>query len=219
MGVPANHLRCESKCRNKMGRGLAQRPVIVGVSHDLRGDSWGCVPQSLFWREDLDEDGERGFDCLTVALVSSKAHREGCRASRGGFSYWGLFELVQQERRFLPGESSRSQLQDTSIVEAKLSSRGNTSVASMYQTLSYVPKLSARVSARQCTNFDGDNAAHCLMKGLTTPCLLRGLATPCLLRGLPTPCLLRRRYSLVIASGPEVAFVAPAISVDRSNME
>ncbi|GJU52846.1 hypothetical protein Tco_1226560 [Tanacetum coccineum] len=38
-------------------------------------------------------------------------------------------------------------LQDTSIVKAKLSSRGSTSVASMYQTLSYVPKLSSRVSA------------------------------------------------------------------------
>ncbi|GJS69225.1 reverse transcriptase domain-containing protein [Tanacetum coccineum] len=72
-----------------MGRGLAQRPVIVGVSYDLRGDSWGCVPRSLFWREGLDGDGERGFDCLTLALVSSKAHREGCRASRGGFPYWG----------------------------------------------------------------------------------------------------------------------------------
>ncbi|GJW40530.1 hypothetical protein Tco_0066375 [Tanacetum coccineum] len=61
----------------------------MGVSHDLRGDSWGCVPRSLFCREDLGGDGERGFDCLTFALVSSKAHREGCRASRGGFPYWG----------------------------------------------------------------------------------------------------------------------------------
>ncbi|GKF98384.1 hypothetical protein Tco_0297167, partial [Tanacetum coccineum] len=39
------------------------------------GDSWGCVPRSLFWREDLDGDRERGFNCLTFALVSSKAHR------------------------------------------------------------------------------------------------------------------------------------------------
>ncbi|GKB49238.1 reverse transcriptase domain-containing protein [Tanacetum coccineum] len=70
------------RCRNEMGRGLAQRPVIVGVSHDLRGDSWGCVPRSLFWQDDLDGDGERGFDYLTFALVSSKAHHEGCRASR-----------------------------------------------------------------------------------------------------------------------------------------
>nr|GEV11773.1 microtubule-associated protein RP/EB family member 1 [Tanacetum cinerariifolium] len=69
------------RCRNEMGRGLAQRPVIMEVSHDLRGDSWGCVPRSLFWREDLDGDGERGFDCLTFALVLSKAYREGCRAS------------------------------------------------------------------------------------------------------------------------------------------
>nr|GEU59867.1 putative ribonuclease H-like domain-containing protein [Tanacetum cinerariifolium] len=38
--------------------------------------------------EDLDEDGEHGFDCLTFALVLSKAHCEGCRASRGGFPYW-----------------------------------------------------------------------------------------------------------------------------------
>ncbi|GJS15308.1 hypothetical protein Tco_0409780 [Tanacetum coccineum] len=76
---------CESPlaCRNEMGRGLAQRPVIVEVSHDLKGDSWGCVSRSLFWREDLDGDGERGFDCLTFALVSSKGHCEGCRASRG----------------------------------------------------------------------------------------------------------------------------------------
>ncbi|GJV93248.1 hypothetical protein Tco_1541061 [Tanacetum coccineum] len=29
------------RCRNEMGQGLAQRPVIVGVSHDLRGDSCG----------------------------------------------------------------------------------------------------------------------------------------------------------------------------------
>nr|GFA10238.1 hypothetical protein [Tanacetum cinerariifolium] len=75
-------------CRNEMGRGLAQRPVIMGVSYDLRGDSWGYVPRSLFWREDLDGDGERGFDSLTFALVSSKAHREGCRALHGGFPYY-----------------------------------------------------------------------------------------------------------------------------------
>ncbi|GJV74490.1 retrovirus-related pol polyprotein from transposon TNT 1-94 [Tanacetum coccineum] len=42
-----------------------------------KGDSWGCVPRSLFWREDLDRDGERGFDYLTFALVSLKAPREG----------------------------------------------------------------------------------------------------------------------------------------------
>ncbi|GJY21088.1 hypothetical protein Tco_0393654 [Tanacetum coccineum] len=53
------------KCRNEMGRGLTQRP------------------------KDLDGDGECGFDCLTFALVSSKAHHEGCRASRGEFPYWG----------------------------------------------------------------------------------------------------------------------------------
>ncbi|GJT49513.1 putative ribonuclease H-like domain-containing protein [Tanacetum coccineum] len=69
-----------------MGRGLAQIPVIEEASYDLRGDSWGCVPRSLFWREDLDGD-KCGFDCLTFALVLSKAHREGCRALRGEFPY------------------------------------------------------------------------------------------------------------------------------------
>ncbi|GJX81811.1 retrovirus-related pol polyprotein from transposon TNT 1-94 [Tanacetum coccineum] len=34
-------------------------------------------------------DGECGFDHLTSTLVSSKAYREGCRASRGGIPYWG----------------------------------------------------------------------------------------------------------------------------------
>ncbi|GJX29469.1 probable xyloglucan endotransglucosylase/hydrolase protein 30 [Tanacetum coccineum] len=76
-------LHAGPRCRNEMGRGLAQRLVIVEVSHDLRGDSWGCVPRSLFWREDLDGDGECGFDCLAFALVLSKAHHEGCMASHG----------------------------------------------------------------------------------------------------------------------------------------
>ncbi|GJU13222.1 hypothetical protein Tco_1135618 [Tanacetum coccineum] len=38
--------------------------------------------------EDLDGEEERGFDCLTFTLVSSKAHREGFRASRDRFLYW-----------------------------------------------------------------------------------------------------------------------------------
>ncbi|GJU96375.1 hypothetical protein Tco_1321131 [Tanacetum coccineum] len=63
--------------RNEMGQGLAHRPVIVGVSRDLRGDSKGCVPRSLFWWEDLDRDGEHGFEYLTFALVSAKASAKG----------------------------------------------------------------------------------------------------------------------------------------------
>ncbi|GJQ89567.1 hypothetical protein Tco_0000706 [Tanacetum coccineum] len=65
----------------------------MGASHDLRGDSSSCVPRSLFWRKDLDGDGERGFDYLTFALVSSKAHREGCRASRGRFPYCHYYPI------------------------------------------------------------------------------------------------------------------------------
>ncbi|GKD20271.1 hypothetical protein Tco_1221974, partial [Tanacetum coccineum] len=39
-------------------------------------------------REDPNRDGERGLDYLTSALVLSKAHHEGCRASHGEFPYW-----------------------------------------------------------------------------------------------------------------------------------
>ncbi|GJT70662.1 copia protein [Tanacetum coccineum] len=75
------------KCRNEMGQGLAHRPVIVRVSHDLRGDSWGCVPRSLFWREDLDRDGERGFDYLTFALekIPFELRRGGLQTQRRGY--------------------------------------------------------------------------------------------------------------------------------------
>ncbi|GJZ58419.1 hypothetical protein Tco_0613913 [Tanacetum coccineum] len=144
---------------------------------------------------------------------------------------------------------------------SKLSSMGSTSVVGMYQTLSSGSKLSScskywlgpdvydiRISyvSRQCTSFDGDNVAPYLLRRLAAPFLLRGLATPYLLkrlaapyllrilatpyllrrlaapyllRRLVTPYLLRRHYSLVITSGPKVAFVTPAIPVDRSDME
>ncbi|GKF77815.1 hypothetical protein Tco_0230285, partial [Tanacetum coccineum] len=58
-----------------------------------------------------------------------------------------------------------------------------------------------------------------LLRRLAGPYLLRRVAAPYLLRRLAAFYLLRRHYSLVIASGPEVAFVTPTIPVDRSNME
>ncbi|GJU63077.1 hypothetical protein Tco_1244912 [Tanacetum coccineum] len=67
-----------------MGQSLAHRPVIVGVSRDLKGDSWGYVPRSLFWQEDIDRDRERGFD-LCSSFVRGLPRR--CRASYGGFPY------------------------------------------------------------------------------------------------------------------------------------
>ncbi|GJZ20502.1 hypothetical protein Tco_0557092 [Tanacetum coccineum] len=88
-----------------MGLGLAHRPVIVGVSHDLRGDSWGCVPRSLFWREDLDRDEEHGFDYLTFVLVSLKAPREGLGLrvadSHAGNHLEGGFTPFETIRRLL----------------------------------------------------------------------------------------------------------------------
>ncbi|GKA21492.1 hypothetical protein Tco_0701481 [Tanacetum coccineum] len=60
----------------------------------------GCVPRSLFWREDLDGDGERGFNILTFALASSKAHREGLLVVIGRRSYSGFKEEdFEPERR------------------------------------------------------------------------------------------------------------------------
>nr|GEX75484.1 hypothetical protein [Tanacetum cinerariifolium] len=171
--------------------------------------------------------GRANFRKCTSALIL----RRSC-----SYSFVSYAEIrqntVSSPRVSNPRSSSGVRLQGTSIVEAKLSSRGSTSVASMYQTLSYVSKLSSRGSARQCTNFDRDNVAPCLLKRLATPYLLRRLAIPCLLRrlaapyllrglaipyfvrrlaapyllrGLANPYLLRRLHSLVIAFGPEVA--------------
>ncbi|GKB07904.1 hypothetical protein Tco_0836188 [Tanacetum coccineum] len=57
-----------------------QHVLITGASQSRQHDK--SEP------ENPSRDGERRFDYLTSALVSLKAHREGCRASRGGFPYW-----------------------------------------------------------------------------------------------------------------------------------
>ncbi|GKB02394.1 casein kinase 1-like protein HD16 [Tanacetum coccineum] len=75
-------------------------------------------------------------------------------------------DVTQETLRTSAFPSTHVKLQDTSIVEAKLSSRGSTSVAIMYQTLSCMSRLSSRGSVRQCTSSDGDNAASCLPRGL-----------------------------------------------------
>ncbi|GJU49377.1 hypothetical protein Tco_1218932, partial [Tanacetum coccineum] len=80
----------------------------------------------------------------------------------------------------------------------KLSYRGSTSVADMYQTLSSGSKLSP------CSQY-------WLWIRCIALCLLKRLAASYLLKRLATSYLLRRRHSLVIASGPEVAFVTLAI--------
>ncbi|GKC49862.1 hypothetical protein Tco_1072607 [Tanacetum coccineum] len=134
-----------------------------------------------------------------------------------------------------------------SIMDAKLSSRDNTCLhAPSTGCGPDVCNIRTSYVSRQCTSFDGDNVAPCLLRRLATPYLLkrlaapyllrilatpyllrrlaapyllRRLAAPYLLRRLVTPYLLRRHYSLVITSGPKVAFVTPAIPVDRFDME
>ncbi|GKC73254.1 hypothetical protein Tco_1119137 [Tanacetum coccineum] len=114
-------------------------------------------------------------------------------------------------------------------MEAKLSSRGSTSVASMYQTLSYVSKLLFRGSA-QCCSLPFEETSYSLPseetgyslppEGTSYSLPPKGASYSLPLEG--TSCSLHPEgtsYSLVIASGPEVAFVTPAIPVDRSNME
>ncbi|GJZ99240.1 hypothetical protein Tco_1075867 [Tanacetum coccineum] len=63
-------------------------------------------------------------------------------------------------------------LQDTSIVEAKLSSRGSTSVANMHQTLSCMSTLSSGGSVRLRYSYI---VRQSLMYS-AAPCLLRRLA-------------------------------------------
>ncbi|GJY73540.1 hypothetical protein Tco_0477971 [Tanacetum coccineum] len=82
----------------------------------------------------------------------------------------------------------------------------------------------------QCTSSDGDSALPlaCFLplEETAAPYLLRRLLLltsrgDCFslpLEETAAPYLPRRHYSLVIASGPEVAFVTPAILVDRFNM-
>ncbi|GKC49081.1 hypothetical protein Tco_1071826 [Tanacetum coccineum] len=107
---------------------------------------------------------------------------------------------------------------------AKLSSRGSTSIAGMYQTWSSGSKLSPcskywlwtrRIDLCLMRRL----AAPYLLRRLAGPYLMRRLAAPYLLRRLAAPYLLRRHYSLVFSSGPKVAFVTPAIIVDCSNIE
>ncbi|GJV04094.1 hypothetical protein Tco_1337663 [Tanacetum coccineum] len=57
-------------------------------------------------REDPNRDGERGFDYLTSAIVSSKAHREGCRASHGRFPYWGDLRAEGEDSRLRSKKSA-----------------------------------------------------------------------------------------------------------------
>ncbi|GJY30729.1 putative reverse transcriptase domain-containing protein [Tanacetum coccineum] len=149
----------------------------MGVSHDLRGDCWGCVPRSLFWREYLDGDGERGFECLTFALVSSKAHREGCRASRGGFPYCGVnlskcnpnlkYWPVSQSRKG-NGEASKV---DTGPMKGSLQDNGsgNTyvdevvsikySFANLMEELSGLDENQSTFTAYNPKEFDGKGGA------------------------------------------------------------
>ncbi|GKE42986.1 hypothetical protein Tco_1470270, partial [Tanacetum coccineum] len=126
-------------------------------------------------------------------------------------------------------------------MEAKLSSRGSMLVADMYQTfhqcissdgdnalpLAYVlhfcllkrlaaPYLLRRLVASYLLR---RLVASYLQMRLAAPYLLRRLVASYLLRRLAAPYLLRKCYSLVIASGPEVAVITPAILVDHSNME
>nr|GEU50681.1 hypothetical protein [Tanacetum cinerariifolium] len=100
-----------------------------------------------------------------------------------------------------------------SIVEAKLSSRGGTSVANMYQTLSYVPKLSYRGSA-QCCSLPPEGTSYSLPPektdyslppeeiGYSLPPEETGYSLPPEKTGYFLP-LEGTSYSLVIASRPE----------------
>ncbi|GKB63668.1 hypothetical protein Tco_0919854 [Tanacetum coccineum] len=68
-----------------------------------------------------------------------------------------------------------------------------------------------------CTSCDGDNASPLKKALLLTS---RGDTAPYLTSGGDTaPYFMCRHYSIVIASGPEVAFVTQATPADRSNIE
>nr|GEW34245.1 myosin heavy chain-related protein [Tanacetum cinerariifolium] len=73
-------------------------PLIVQI---WARSGFDGIKKFFLWMLHPNRDGERGFDYMTPALVLSKAHREGCRASRGGFPYcdpdakYALSKLLQ----------------------------------------------------------------------------------------------------------------------------
>nr|GEZ13998.1 hypothetical protein [Tanacetum cinerariifolium] len=71
--------------------------------------------------EDPNRDGERGFDYLTSALVSSKTQREGCRASRGGFPYWGDIRAEREGTSSSPPVECMSAKNKFALQRCKLS--------------------------------------------------------------------------------------------------
>ncbi|GKD71288.1 hypothetical protein Tco_1325378, partial [Tanacetum coccineum] len=76
--------------RNRMEQGIAHKLVIVEVFHDLRGDFRVVYHDLCLGWLSLGREGECGFrldQVLSIALVSSKTQREGCRASRSEFPY------------------------------------------------------------------------------------------------------------------------------------
>ncbi|GJT00499.1 hypothetical protein Tco_0821668 [Tanacetum coccineum] len=90
----------------------------------------------------------------------------------------GVIWHINHQKRESSLYTTWAKLQDKSIMGAKLSSRGSTSVAGMYQTLSYMSKLSSRGNvcdirtsfiSHQYTSSDRDSVAPCLLRGLATP--------------------------------------------------
>nr|GEY94761.1 reverse transcriptase domain-containing protein [Tanacetum cinerariifolium] len=121
---------------------------------------------------------------------------------------------VSSPRVLNPRPSSGVRLQDTSIVEAKLSSRGSTSVAACIRLCLVCPSclLGAACKSPSCLRLfpRGQSCLHALSTGCgpdvcdirtsyisrqctssngdnAAPCLLRRLVAPCLLRGLAIP--------------------------------
>ncbi|GKC63699.1 retrovirus-related pol polyprotein from transposon TNT 1-94 [Tanacetum coccineum] len=122
-----------------------------------------------------------------------------------------------------------AQLQDTSIAEAKLSYRGSTSVASMYQ-ICLMCQSCLLEAARTSYSLPPVKTGYSLPPEGTnyslppegTSCSLPPAETGYSLPPEGTSCSLPLKgtsYSLVIASGHEVAFVTPTILVNHSNME
>ncbi|GJS44314.1 hypothetical protein Tco_0569357 [Tanacetum coccineum] len=104
-----------------MVQGLAHRPVIAGVSRDLRGDSWDYVPRSLFWQEDLDRDAERGFDIFSSFVEGPPRRLLVVIRRRSHSSFEGeTFELERRVRHQLSSSSfpqdSSSLLDDSSSI-------------------------------------------------------------------------------------------------------
>ncbi|GJW13378.1 hypothetical protein Tco_0017511 [Tanacetum coccineum] len=144
---------------NRHARGALQQSIFEAVNGGTEGmalSESGGGPGTYITGDGtstkgkyLDRDGEHGFDYLTFALVLSKASREGCRPSRGGFPYCEEDEDEKtKEEKCLMAIASNEVLSETEYFSDDQSSLDENDLDSEYSRLC---KIGLKVMAKNKT--------------------------------------------------------------------